>query len=116
WSLPAVHDVVAAAAPDRAMVVWGSTRRTYAEVAARTRGLARFLGAHGIGLHRERDGLERWECGQDPVALLLHNCPEYLETMLGAYRARAAPFNVNQHYKPAEIRDLFAMVGPAAVV
>jgi fatty-acyl-CoA synthase len=116
WSLPAVHDVVAAAAPDRDMIVWRSTRRTYADVATRTRGLARFLGAQGIGLRRERAELERWECGQDPVALLLHNCPEYLEAMLGCYRVRATPFNVNQHYKPAEIGDLFAMVGPTAVV
>jgi fatty-acyl-CoA synthase len=116
WSLAAVHDVIAAAVPERDMVVWTSTRRTYGEVAARTRGLAAFLGAHGIGIRRERDELERWECGQDPVALLLHNCPEYIEAMLGCYRARAVPFNVNQHYTPAEIRSLLDMLGTTAVV
>lgn len=116
WSLAAVFDVVAAAAPERDMVVWTSTRRTYGEVAQRTRGLARFLGTHGVGIRRERAELERWECGQDRVALLLHNCPEYLEAMLGSYRARAAPFNVNQHYRSAEISGLFDMVGLQAVV
>ena len=117
WSLPAVHDVVAAAAPERDMIVWKSTRRTYGEVVERTRGLAGFLGAHGIpGVRRERSELERWECGQDTVALVLHNCPEYLEAMLGCYRARAAPFNVNHHYRPGELSGLFDMVGPAAVV
>jgi fatty-acyl-CoA synthase len=116
WSLPAVHDVVTAAAADRDMLVWKSTRRTYGEVTARTRGLAAFLAAHDVGLRRERAELERWECGQAPVALLLHNCPEYIEAMLGCYRARAVPFNVNQHYRPGEIGGLFAMLGPEAVV
>jgi fatty-acyl-CoA synthase len=116
WSLPAVHDVVAAAVPDREMVVWNDTRRTYGEARDRTRGLAAFLTSHGLGLHRERDELERWECGQDRVALVLRNCPEYLEAMLGSYRARAVPFNVNHHYTPGEMRQLFDMLEPAAVV
>jgi 3-oxocholest-4-en-26-oate---CoA ligase len=116
WSLPAVHDVVVAAAPERDMIVWESVRRTYGQVAARTRGLASFLVDHGLGVHRQRAQLERWECGQSPVALVLHNCPEYLEAMLGCYRARAAPFNVNQHYRPAEVRGLFDMIGPEAVI
>ena len=50
-------------------------------------------------MRRERGELERWELGQDPVALVLHNCAEYLEAMLGCFRARAVPFNVNQHYR-----------------
>ena len=36
WSLAAVHDVVAAAVPDREMVVCGDVRRTFAQVAARS--------------------------------------------------------------------------------
>jgi fatty-acyl-CoA synthase len=115
-SLAAVHDAVVGAAPDRAMVVWTSTRRTYGEAADRTRGLAAFLGAHGLGSHRERAELERWECGQDTVAVLLHNRPEYLETMLGCYRARAVPFNVNQHYRAGEIHGVLDMLDTAAVV
>src|SRR5262249_26506256 len=59
---------------------------------------------------------ERWECGQATVALILYNCPEYIEAMLGCYRARAVPFNVNQHYRPAEVRSLLDMVGAEAVV
>jgi len=99
WSLAAVHDVVAGAVPDREMVICGEVRRTFGEVAARSRGLAAFLAGHGIGRQRERSELARWEAGQDPVALVLHNCAEYPEAMLGAYRARAVPFNVNQHYR-----------------
>jgi 3-oxocholest-4-en-26-oate---CoA ligase len=116
WSLPAVFDVLAAAAPDRDMLVWKDTRRTYAEVATRTRNLAAFLARHGIGARRERSELERWECGQATVALLLYNCPEYVESMLGCFRARAVPFNVNQHYRPEEVRSLLDTVGAEAVV
>jgi fatty-acyl-CoA synthase len=116
WSFAAVVDVVAATTPDRDMLACGHVRRTFAEVADRTRSLAAFLLAHRVGLHTERDHLERWENGQDPVALVLHNSTEYIEAMLGAYRARAVPFNVNQHYRAAEVQGLFADIGVRAVV
>jgi 3-oxocholest-4-en-26-oate---CoA ligase len=116
WSLPAVFDVVAATVPDREMIVCGPVRRTYGEVAERSRSLAAFLVGRGIGLHRERSELERWESGQDPVALVLHNGVEYLEAMIGTYRARAVPFNVNQHYRAAEVAALFGDLGTRAVI
>ena len=116
WSLPAVLDVVTEAAPDREMLVWGSVRRSYRQVKDRTRRLAGFLGRAGLGVRRERADLRRWECGQSPVAIMLSNCPEYLETMIGAYRARAVPFNVNHHYAPREISALLDQVGAEAIV
>jgi fatty-acyl-CoA synthase len=116
WSLSSAFEVIADAASDRDMLVWKDTRRTYAEVAARTRNLAGFFQRHGIGVRRERNELERWECGQATVALLLYNCPAYIEAMLGCFRARAVPFNVNQHYRPAEIRSLLEMLGAEVVV
>jgi fatty-acyl-CoA synthase len=116
WSLAAVHDVIAETVPDRTIIVCGGTRRQFAEVAARTRSIAAFLVSRGVGLQRERSELERWQCGQDPVALIMDNGAEYLESMLGAYRARAVPFNVNQHYRAAEMGALLADVGIRAVV
>ena len=116
WSLVAVHDVLAAAVPGREMVVCGATRRTFGEVAARTRSLAAFLAARGLGARRERAELERWEIGQDTVAVVLHNSVEYIEAMLGALRARAVPFNVNQHYRPAEVGALLRDLDTRAVV
>jgi len=116
WSLTAVQDVLETAVPDREMLVHGNVRRTFGEVAARTRSLAAFLGSRGVGIRRERAELERWESGQDAVALVLYNCAEYLESMLGTYRARAVPFNVNQHYRPAEIGSLFDDTDVRAVV
>jgi fatty-acyl-CoA synthase len=116
WALAAVHDVVAATVPNREMLVCGSVRRTYGDVAERTKSIAAWLGVRGLGAQRERRELERWENGQDPVALVLHNCTEYLEAMIGAYRARAVPFNVNQHYRPKEVGSLFADLDARAVV
>jgi 3-oxocholest-4-en-26-oate---CoA ligase len=116
WALAAVHDVVVGVVPDREMIVCGPVRRTYEEVAARTRSIGAFFAGRGLGVRRERDELERWECGQDTVAVVLFNCPEYLETMLGAFRARAVPFNVNQHYRPGEVAELLSYLDAKAIV
>ncbi len=116
WALTEVHDVVAGAIPDREMIVCGAVRRTYAEVAGRTRAVGAYLSGRGLGLRRDRNELARWECGQDTVAIVLFNCPEYLEAMLGSFRARAVPFNVNQHYRANEVRELLAYLDARAVV
>ena len=79
-------------------------------------GSARSSLRHGLGVRRERSDLARWECGQSPVAILLSNCPEYVETMIGAFRARAVPFNVNHHYNAAEVAQLLDQIGAEAVV
>jgi fatty-acyl-CoA synthase len=116
WSLPAAQDAIAAAVPERAMLVSGGARRRFGEVRRRSARLAAFLAEHGLGAQRERSELARWECGQSPVALVLHNRGEYVEAMLACYRARAVPFNVNHHYTPGELRALLDMVGAQAVV
>jgi fatty-acyl-CoA synthase len=71
WVIPAVLDVVTGAVPDRDMIVWTSVRRTYAEVRDRTRRLAGHFRAAGLGVQRERAELERWECGQHRVAIVM---------------------------------------------
>lgn len=116
WSLPAAIDAVTEAAGDRDMIVWTSVRRSYAEVRQRTLRLAAFLRDAGLGAHRERADLERWECGQSPIAVVLSNCPEYIETMFGAFRARAVPFNVNHHYNASEVAALLDQMGAEAIV
>jgi fatty-acyl-CoA synthase len=116
WSLSAVSDVFAGAVPERDMLVFGGVRRSYGEVRRRSTGLARFLAARGLGARRERSDLARWECGQSPVALVMHNRGEYIESMLACYRARAGPFNVNHHYTPGELRALLSMVRAEAIV
>jgi fatty-acyl-CoA synthase len=116
WSLTRVLDVVGASIPEREMVVWGDVRHTFGEVLTRADALAAHLRAQGLGLHRERAELENWECGQDRVAVLMHNRPEHLESILGCWRARAVPCNVNYQYTAAEIAELFRMLGTRGVV
>ena len=52
----------------------------------------------------------------DHVGVYLTNGPEYLETMLAAYKLRAVPINVNYRYVEDELRYLFADAGVRAVV
>ncbi len=43
------------------------------------------------------------ESGQDHLGIYLRNGNEYLESMIGAYRARVAPFNVSYRYVEEEL-------------
>jgi acyl-CoA synthetase (AMP-forming)/AMP-acid ligase II len=79
---------------------------TYASLAERTRRLANHLLSEGFTVHAERSELSGHQSGQDHLALYLHNGNEYLEGMLGAYKARVAPFNVNYRYVAEELHYL----------
>ena len=116
FNLAEVHEAVAEAYPDRECIVWRDRRLTYADVTERTRRLANALHAHGLGAHRERAELGGHESGQDHLALYLYNGNEYLEGMLGAFKARVAPFNVNYRYVTEELRYLFTDSGARAVI
>ena len=116
FNLAAVFRAVAAAAPDRECVVWRDRRLTYADVDERTDRLARLLHDRGLGAHAERDGLAGHESGQDHLALYLHNGNEYLEGMLGSYKARVAPFNVNYRYVADELEYLLTDAGARGIV
>jgi 3-oxocholest-4-en-26-oate---CoA ligase len=111
-----VHEAIAAARPDDEALVFRDRRFTWSEVTERTRRLASFLHGHGLGCHRERTDLQPWESGQDHLAIYLHNGNEYLEAMLGAFKARVAPFNVNYRYVAEELRYLLNDAGARAVV
>jgi acyl-CoA synthetase (AMP-forming)/AMP-acid ligase II len=115
WTIGAVLDTVADVVPDRTMTVCGSRRSTFAESADRTRRLANFLAGKGLGAHRERDTLERWECGQDRVALIMHN-DLYTDMVIGCLKARTVPVNINYNYTPREVAELLDYVQPRAVI
>jgi fatty-acyl-CoA synthase len=103
FNLAQVVDAVAAAVPDREAIVWRDRRVTYGQFAERTDRLANHLLARGATVRAERDALEGSDSGQDHLALYLHNGNEYLEGMVGAYKARVAPFNVNYRYVEEEL-------------
>ncbi|WP_166903922.1 acyl-CoA synthetase [Mycobacterium sp. DL440] len=115
WTIGAVVDAIAEAVPDREMTVCGARRTTFAQGADLTRRLANFLASRGLGPYRERRDLNRWECGQDVVALVMHN-DLYPEMVIGCLKARTVPVNVNYYYSPGEVADLLAYLKPRAVI
>ncbi|MGO9927408.1 MAG: acyl-CoA synthetase [Mycobacterium sp.] len=115
WTVGAVLDAIADVVPDRLMTVCGDRRSTFAESASRTSRLANYLTAKGFGVHAERETLQRWECGQDRIALIMYN-DLYPDMVIGCLKARTVPVNVNHHYSPREIRDLLDYIQPRGII
>lgn len=115
WTIGAVLDEIADVIGDRTMTVCGERRSTFAESADRTRRLANFLAGKGFGAHRERAELQNWECGQDRVALVMHN-DLYPDMVIGCLKARTVPVNINYYYTPREVGELLDYVRPRAVI
>jgi len=103
FNLAEISEAIAAAVPDRECLVWRDRRFTWAGFTERTRRLANFLLAHGFAVRWARRELQNWESGQDHIALYMYNRPEYLEGMVGAFKARAVPVNVNYRYVEEEL-------------
>lgn len=116
FTLAAAADAAAAAVPDRELICQGDRRHTYAQVAERSKRLAAYLHAQGLGCHTERSALADHEVGQDLLGIYAHNGHEYVEAMMGAFRARVAPFNVNYRYVENELRHLLADAGATALI
>ncbi len=103
FNLALIHEAIAERIPEREAIVFRDRRLSWRDLTDRTRRLADLLRGHGLGCHTERSNLENWESGQDHVGLYLHNGNEYLEGMLGAFKARAVPFNINYRYVDDEL-------------
>lgn len=115
-NIAAVVDAVADALPDRAALISKDGHLTYAQLQEKTRRLANFLLSHDVKAHTERAALKNWEIGQDTVALYMLNCPAYIIGQIGAYGARAIPFNVNYRYVGEELEYLFNDARPRAII
>ena len=111
-----VLEAIAAARPNADALVVKGRRLTRAQVSERTNRLANHLVAQGLGCRTERATLAGHESGQDHLAIYMHNRVEYLESMVGAWKARVAPFNVNYRYVAEELRYLLADADARAIV
>ncbi|HAN35651.1 MAG TPA: acyl-CoA synthetase, partial [Acidimicrobiaceae bacterium] len=116
FSVADVHEAIAATRPDEVCLVHRDRRLTWAELTDRTRRLANHLIEQGLGCHTERGELQGHESGQDHLAIYLHNGTEYLEAMLGSFKARVAPFNVNYRYVAEELHYLLTDSQATAIV
>lgn len=81
----------------------GTGRRTFAQLEENANRFARHLVSLGVG-------------PGDHVALYLENRPEYLEAMLGAFKIRAVPINVNFRYVESELQYLLHDAGARVVL
>ncbi len=116
FNLSTVFATLAETLPDHRALIWRGREWTYAQTDARVDGVAHYFASAGLGCHTERDRLQGHESGQDHVGLYLRNGNEYLESMIGAYRARVAPFNVNYRYVEAELLYLLDNAKARALV
>ena len=103
FNLGDLFELVADAIPEREAIVAGERRLTYRQLEDRANRLAHHLLAAGV-----RAG--------DHVGLQLLNGTEYVEAMLGAFKIRAVPINVNYRYVDAELAHLFDDADLVAVV
>jgi acyl-CoA synthetase (AMP-forming)/AMP-acid ligase II len=116
FTVPAVVAAVAAAIPDRDLLIQGDRRYSYAQVIERSNRLAAYLHSRGLGCHTERSALAGHEAGQDLLGIYAYNGNEYVEALLATFAARVAPFNVNFRYVKNELHYLLADAGASALV
>jgi acyl-CoA synthetase (AMP-forming)/AMP-acid ligase II len=91
FNLADLYEIVADAVPDRLALVAGDRRLTYAQLDERANRFARHLLDQGV------------EPG-DKVAIYSWDRAEWVEAMLGTYKARGVPINVNYRYVADEAR------------
>jgi acyl-CoA synthetase (AMP-forming)/AMP-acid ligase II len=94
FNLADLYECVASRIPEREVVAWRDTRLTHRQLEARANGLAHGLEGMGLGV-------------ADHVGILMYSRPEYLETMVAAFKVRAVPINVNYRYVADELVYLF---------
>lgn len=92
-NLADLFEAVADAVADREAVVRDGIRLTYAELDERADRFAAVLGDADVGVG-------------DMVGVALQNSAAHLECLLGAFKARAIPINVNHRYRADELRHL----------
>jgi len=95
FNLADLFESVAARVPDREAVTWQETRLTFEGLDTRANRLAHGLEALGVGV-------------DDHVGVFMYSRPEYLETMVAAFKVRAVPINVNYRYVGEELAYLFS--------
>jgi fatty-acyl-CoA synthase len=116
FNMAQLHEAIAAAIPEREALVFRDRRLSFAMLSERSRRLANYLLGRGLRVRAERAELAEHESGQDHLAIYLYNGNEYFEAMLGAYKARVAPLNVNYRYVEEELLYLLRDSRARAIV
>ena len=91
------------AVPTNIALIDRDTRLTFAELDERSNRVAHLFAAHGIG-------------AGDHVGIYAQNSHEWFEAMMGAFKIRAIPININYRYVADELNYLFDNADLKAVV
>jgi 3-oxocholest-4-en-26-oate---CoA ligase len=94
FNLADLFEAVVDAVPDRVAVIAGDNRLTYRELDERANRVAHYLRDVGVVPGRH-------------VGVYAFNRAEWVEIMLGCFKARVVPINVNYRYVIEELRYLF---------
>ncbi len=94
FQLADIFEDMADAIPDRDALVCGDQRYSYAELDEQATRLAHAFTARGIG-------------AGDHIGTYMHNCAEYVISMIAAFKISAVPNNINYRYVEEELRYLF---------
>ncbi len=103
WNLAEIWEHNADRFPDAVAQLQGDRSFTWAEFDRRADGIAATLLAGGAQ-------------HQDKVAHYLYNCPEYLESMFGLFKAGLVPVNTNYRYTDDELTYLWDNADAVAVI
>jgi acyl-CoA synthetase (AMP-forming)/AMP-acid ligase II len=103
WNLADVFERIADQIPDELAQQQGDRTMTWAEFDRRADGIARALLDAGLD-------------EQDKVAQYLYNCPEYIESVYGCFKAGMATVNTNYRYAADELVYLWDNADVIAVV
>jgi acyl-CoA synthetase (AMP-forming)/AMP-acid ligase II len=103
WNFADVWERIADRIPDQLAQRQDHNSTTWAEFNSR---------ANGVAAHLLTSGLVE----QDKVAQYLYNCPEYLESVFGSFKAGMAIVNTNYRYTTDEIVYLWDNADVAAVM
>jgi fatty-acyl-CoA synthase len=91
FNLADLFEVVVDTVPDRLALVAGGRRLTYRQLDERANRFAHAVASVGVGAGGH-------------VGILAHNCAEWVESMIGCYKARVVPVNLNFRYVAPELR------------
>jgi 3-oxocholest-4-en-26-oate---CoA ligase len=103
WNLAEIWEHNADRFPDATAQVQGDRIYTWAQFDRRADGIAATLLAAGAQ-------------HQDKVAQYMYNCPEYMESMFGLYKAGLVPVNTNYRYSDDELAYLWTNSDAVAVI
>lgn len=103
WNFADVWEVVAEMLPEAPCQAQGGRSFTWHDFDRRADGVGRWL-------------LDLGAMRQDKVAHYLYNCPEYLESLFGMYKAGLVPVNTNYRYADEELLYLWENADAVAVV